>query len=160
MAVSPRPYHDIKMAQANLDKLAKALEQVESRLSKIEGLLAGGAGASSAPAGAAAGGASVDAFDALVAAHIPKFVADSKTIAADVGELVRGHFGHLGDGQGLSRPTDSFSPPISTFLYTIRYLDPLKTPRCAVVLHRTAGGDHQQFPANLDTDALLFLTSV
>lgn len=80
------------MAQANLDKLAKALEQVEARLSKIEGLLGG---ASSSGAGAGSGGASVDAFDALVAAHIPKFVADSKSIATDVGELVRGtlHFG-------------------------------------------------------------------
>lgn len=76
------------MAQANLDKLAKALEQVESRLAKIESLL--GASGSSAP-GAGAGGASVDAFDALVAAHIPKFIADSKSIATDVGELVRNH---------------------------------------------------------------------
>ena len=74
------------MAQASLDKLAKALEQVEARLSKIEGLLAGGAGASAAPA---AGGASVDAWDTLVSSHIPKFVADSKTIAEDVGQNVR-----------------------------------------------------------------------
>lgn len=74
------------MAQASLDKLAKALDQVEARLAKIEGKLGGG---SSASAGAGSGGASVDAWDSLVSSHIPKFVTDSKAIASDVGQHVR-----------------------------------------------------------------------
>lgn len=74
------------MAQASLDKLATALTSIEARLAKIESQLSGaGTGAGSS----AAGGASLDAFDALVSAHIPKFVADSKAIAADVGQHVR-----------------------------------------------------------------------
>lgn len=81
------------MAQANLDKLVKALDKVEAQLSKIEGMM-GSSG--STGAGAGAGGASVDAFDALVAQFIPKLVSDGKTIAADVGEHVRGESFHFG----------------------------------------------------------------
>lgn len=74
------------MAQASLDKLATALASIEARLSKIESQLSGpGTGAGSS----AVGGASLDAFDALVSAHLPKFVADSKKIADDVGQHVR-----------------------------------------------------------------------
>ena len=78
------------MAEASLNKLAQALEKVEAKLAKIEGLLGSGSGAGASSSGPASGGASLEAWDALVAAHIPKFVADSKAIAADVGQGVRG----------------------------------------------------------------------
>jgi len=77
------------MAQASLDKLAHALEKVEVKLAKIEGMLASGSGAGAGSASPAAGGASLDAWDALVASHIPQFVTDSKAIAEDVGQCVR-----------------------------------------------------------------------
>lgn len=76
------------MAQASLEKLVKKLDEVEAKLNRIEAKLAGGSGAG-AGAAPAAGGASVDAWDALVSAHITKFIEDSKKIADDVGQIVR-----------------------------------------------------------------------
>jgi adenylyl cyclase-associated protein len=73
----------IIMAQASLDKLAAALAKIESRLAVIEGKLGGSAPGGGAGAGS---GPSLEAFDTLVSAHLPSFVAKSKEIATDVGQ--------------------------------------------------------------------------